>query len=108
MHIPEDRIHLLQCLPLGLRHKEIDEEDAEEQPPGEEQVETPGEMISAELSSMPNELSYHEMAFNMDGTISATAKLFIQLADAAIDVPFALVDSGKISAINVQLHGPHP
>jgi hypothetical protein len=48
------------------------------------------------------------MALSMDGTINATAKLFIQLAEAAIEVPLALVDRGNISAINVQLHGPQP
>jgi hypothetical protein len=44
----------------------------------------------------------------MDGTIKATARLFIQFAEAAIEVPLALVDKGNTSAINVQLQGPQP
>lgn len=49
----------------------------------------------------------HEMLANMVGVMSAMMKLFIQFAEAAIDVPLARSDRGKTSAIRVHDAGPH-
>jgi hypothetical protein len=38
--------------------------------------------------------------------MKAMAKLFIQLADAPIEVPFARIERGKISEIKIQDPGP--
>lgn len=44
---------------------------------------------------------------SIGGVTNATAKLFIQFEDALMEVPLARIDNGKISAIKVQLPGPH-
>lgn len=49
----------------------------------------------------------HRSPSSIGGVMNATAKLFIQFDDALMEVPLARIDSGKISAINVQLPGPH-
>lgn len=46
------------------------------------------------------------MLLSIGGTTKAMMKLFIQLADAPIDVPFARMEVGKISAIKIQDPGP--
>lgn len=49
----------------------------------------------------------HEMDDSIGGVMKAMMKLFIQFDDALIDVPFARMERGKISAIKVQEAGPH-
>lgn len=106
--LPEDRVHLFQSLALCLWNEEVYEENTQEEPTSKEEIQAPVISVSPAEMILSASLTYQEIAFNIDGTIKATAKLFIQFAEAAIDVPLALVDRGKISAINVQLQGPQP
>jgi hypothetical protein len=46
------------------------------------------------------------MPASIGGTTKAIMKLFIQFAEAPIEVPLARIEIGKISAIKIQEPGP--
>jgi hypothetical protein len=48
----------------------------------------------------------HPMLLNIGGTTKAMMKLFIQFAEAPMEVPLARMEMGKISAMRIQEPGP--